>query len=285
MAMNAYARLMRLDRPVGIWLLFWPSVWGLALAAPEIISIDFMRYTILFLIGSVVMRSAGCVINDIWDRKLDARVARTRTRPLASGEVKLRAAIILLAVLLLFAFIIWWQINFLAKFLCIIALVLVVAYPAMKRITWWPQAFLGITFNFGVLVGYAALAGHLSVAAVILYLGAIFWTMGYDTIYAHQDIEDDRMVGIKSTAIKFQGNPKRFVALCYALAVLLWWLALMLFSVAWWAYGLLAMVGLQLVWQLVGWRPDDPQNCLVIFKRNVQTGILMAALVVAIRLL
>lgn len=281
--MNVYGRLMRLDRPVGIWLLFWPCVWGLLLGAANVMSLDFLHHLFLFFIGAVVMRSAGCIVNDIWDRKLDAKVARTKTRPLASGEINLRRAVTLLVALLLLALFIWLQLNFLARFLCVIALALVIAYPAMKRITWWPQAFLGVTFNFGVLVGYAAQTGHLNIAIMIFYLGAMFWTIGYDTIYAHQDIEDDRMVGIKSTAIRFEQNPKKFVALNYALALLLWWMGLMLFAVPWWGYLLLCGVALHLLRQLMAWQPKDAMNSLKIFKANVMTAVCLAAVVILIR--
>ncbi|HRJ12034.1 MAG TPA: 4-hydroxybenzoate octaprenyltransferase [Alphaproteobacteria bacterium] len=286
--MNVYGRLMRLDRPVGIWLLFWPCIWGLALGVMQItangiempdMTYHFIRHSLLFFIGAVVMRSAGCIINDIWDRKLDAKVARTKNRPLASGEVKLRQALLLLTLLLTLASIIWLQLGWLARFLCIIAMGLVVAYPAMKRITWWPQAFLGITFNFGILIGYAAATNHLNPAIMVMYLGAMFWTIGYDTIYAHQDIEDDRMIGIKSTALKFQANARKFVALCYALSMLLWWFAAMLFRFPWWGYVLLIAVALHLVWQLARWQPEDADSSLKTFKENVITAILMAAIV------
>lgn len=281
--MNVYGRLMRLDRPVGIWLLFWPCVWGLLLGAGNVMSLEFLRQLFLFFMGAVVMRSAGCIVNDIWDRKLDAKVARTKTRPLASGEINLRRTVTLLVALLLLALFIWLQLNFTARFLCVIALALVFAYPAMKRITWWPQAFLGVTFNFGVLVGYAAQTGHLNIAIMIFYLGAMFWTIGYDTIYAHQDIEDDRMIGIKSTAIRFEQNPKKFVALNYALAMLLWWIGLMLFAVPWWGYILLCGVALHLLRQLMAWQPKDTANSLKIFKANVMTAICLAAVVILIR--
>ncbi len=285
--MNAYARLMRLDRPVGIWLLFWPCIWGLALGVQMLIShgvemqsmgLNFIRHALLFFIGAVVMRSAGCIINDIWDRKLDAAVARTKNRPLASGEVKLRQALLLLVILLLLAGLIWLQLGFLARFLCIVAMLLVIAYPAMKRITWWPQAFLGVTFNFGILIGYATAVGNLTPAVMTIYLGAIFWTIGYDTIYAHQDIEDDRAIGIKSTAVKFQGNSRKFVALCYALAMLLWWFGAMLSAFPWWGYILFAGVAAHLVWQLAQWQPKDAASSLKIFKMNVVTAALIAAL-------
>lgn len=268
---------MRLHQPTGIWLLFWPCVWGLAMGAHRIISLDFARDVILFFIGAVVMRSAGCIVNDMWDRKLDAQVARTKARPLASGEVPFRTAILLLILLLLMGALILTQLSWLTRFLAIIALALVLAYPAMKRITWWPQAFLGVTFNFGVLMGYAATSGTLTPVALMIYLGALFWTIGYDTIYAHQDIEDDRNVGIKSTALKFAAAPRRFVALNYALAAFLWWCAGLLAAWPLTYFAALLLPTAHLAWQLVEWKPKDPTNCLKLFKRNVITAALLAA--------
>jgi len=268
---------MRLDRPTGIWLLFWPCVWGLVLGAHKIVSLDFILQVLLFFVGSIVMRSAGCIINDIWDRKLDAKVARTKSRPLANGEVKLRTALLLLILLLLMGLIILTQLNWLTRLLAVIAMVLVFAYPTMKRITWWPQAFLGVTFNFGVLMGYAAASGILTPVALIIYLGALFWTIGYDTIYAHQDIKDDRIVGVKSTAVKFADQPRRFVALNYALAILLWWSGAMLADFPWYSFIVLLLVAAHLLWQLVEWKAKDGASCLKVFRSNVITAILIAA--------
>jgi 4-hydroxybenzoate polyprenyltransferase len=273
--MNAYARLMRLDKPTGIWLLFWPCVWGLALGGRHAEWLDLIERSLLFFFGAVVMRSAGCIVNDIWDRKLDAKVERTRARPLANGEIKPRAAILLLILLLVIALLIWTQLHWLTRVLSVVSLALVAAYPAMKRITWWPQAFLGVTFNFGILMGFAETAHLLSIPAMMMYLGAMFWTIGYDTVYAHQDIEDDRMAGIKSTALRFAGHPRRFVALCYAIAMLLWWLAAMVGALHWPVYIALLAVGAHLLWQLAEWRPADAANCLKIFKSNVVTAMLM----------
>lgn len=230
------------------------------------------------------MRSAGCIVNDLWDRKLDARVARTQNRPLASGEIKTWRAVVLLLMLLCIALLIWFQLNFIARFLSIIALGLVAAYPAMKRITWWPQAFLGVTFNFGILVGAAQMAGHLSIPVLLIYLGAIFWTIGYDTIYAHQDIEDDRRIGIKSTALRFADQPRRFVALNDALAVLLWWMGAMVAAIPWYGYlGLLA-VSAHLLWQLTEWKPGDDASSLSIFRSNTITAILFAAAMMMVKI-
>jgi len=249
----------------------------MALGAHKILSLDFILQILLFFIGAIVMRSAGCIINDIWDRKLDVRVARTKSRPLASGEVKFRTALLLLILLLLMGLLILTQLNWLTRLLAVIAMALVILYPAMKRITWWPQAFLGVTFNFGMLMGYAAASGILTPVALIIYLGALFWTIGYDTIYAHQDIEDDRIVGVKSTALKFADQPRRFVALNYALAILLWWSGAMLADFPWYSFIALLLVATHMLWQLAEWKPKDGTSCLKVFRSNVITAILMVA--------
>lgn len=195
-----YAYLMRIDRPIGIWLLLIPGIWGIAAASPGFPSI----YTcILFLIGSVLMRGAGCVINDLWDKDLDKKVERTANRPLASGAITEKNAKIFLATLLLLSFFILIQFNSTTIILGFASIPLIAMYPLMKRYTYWPQIMLGITFNMSVLMGYSAVTGETSSTAILLYLGAIFWTIGYDTIYAHQDKEDDALIGIKSTALKF----------------------------------------------------------------------------------
>ncbi len=276
--LKALIRLTRLNRPIGIWLLFWPCVWGIMAATPRAVGPD-LRVILLFGVGALIMRSAGCIINDIWDRKLDKQVARTAQRPLASGHVSLLQASVLTLILLLCGLIILIQFNNLTILLGFIALGLVVAYPAMKRITWWPQAFLGVTFNWGILMGWVAVADHgrggIDIPALVLYFGALFWTIGYDTIYAQQDIEDDLKVGIKSTAIKFAAAPKKFVALCYALAWLLWWCAGIFAGWRWWYFIGLLLPAAQLVWQLAYWKPHDAVSSLKIFKSNFWLGLLM----------
>ncbi len=281
MGMNAYGRLMRLDKPTGTWLLFWPCVWGLVLGVHQLFSWEIAKDIGLFFLGALIMRSAGCIVNDIWDRKLDAKVVRTKMRPIASGEIKLWHAVFLLIILLGLALVVWFQLHWLARTLAALSLILVVAYPGMKRITWWPQAFLGITFNYGILMG-AVQTAHVppSIPTLIIYLGAMFWTIGYDTIYACQDIEDDRMVGVKSTALKFATAPRRFVALCFALAMLLWWMAAMEGAFAWPTYIGLLVVGAHFLWQLAEWNPKDNASSLRMFKANAITGGLMAGVVV-----
>src|SRR5579872_2895128 len=209
-----YLLLARVDRPIGAWLLFLPGLWGILLAGPP--AAEAIRLILLFAIGSVVMRSAGCVVNDLWDRDLDRQVARTAGRPLASGMLRPRHALIFLAILLLAGLLILLQLNRLAQLLGAASLLLVALYPLAKRVTWWPQLMMGFTFGFGAPLGYAAGAGHLGAAWATLYAAAILWDLGFDTIYAHQDREDDALVGIGSTARLFGEHTAPFLAACHA---------------------------------------------------------------------
>ena len=261
-AVRPYARLARFDRPIGTWLLFWPCIWGMALADA---GARHVFLALLFLVGAFAMRSAGCVYNDIVDRDLDARVARTRDRPVAAGIVSVRRAAILLVVLSFIGLAVLVQLDPAAQAVALGSLLLVAAYPFMKRITWWPQAWLGLTFNWGVLVGFAAVAGTLTVEAGLLYAAGLFWTLGYDTIYAMQDIEDDALVGIRSSARRLGPLVRAGVALFYALAA-----ALLLAVHPHWA--LLPAIA-HLAWQ-VARLPDDP---LALFRSNALTGALVAA--------
>ena len=210
-----YAVLMRLDRPIGWWLLLLPGWWGIMLGANGVTGMynaDW-RLMILFLIGAIIMRGAGCIINDLWDRDLDQQVERTKMRPLASGQISMLNAIMFLFFMLFTAFIILLQTSAITIFLGVLSLFFVATYPLMKRITWWPQAFLGLTFNFGALMGWGAATHHLGWEPFVLYAAGFFWTLGYDTVYAHQDKEDDQIVGIKSTAILFGERSKFWVGL------------------------------------------------------------------------
>ena len=221
------------------------------------------------------MRGAGCVINDLWDRDLDAQVERTRGRPLASGAVGVRQALIFLAVLLLFGLLILLQLGVTAIALGVLSLAFIVAYPCMKRITWWPQAFLGLTFNFGALMGWAALTGTVSTAAFVLYAAGFFWTLGYDTIYAHQDREDDMRVGIKSTALRLGAKSRIWVGRFYAIA----WISLVAaFTQAGagnWSCFALGAAGWHLWWQVRRWVPDNPASSLAIFRSSRDFGLLV----------
>lgn len=265
---NPYLRLMRLHQPVGNWLLLWPCWWGLALAH----SMDWRLYA-LFALGAVCMRSAGCIVNDMIDRGFDAQVERTKGRPLASGELSMRQAFGLLFLLLCISLGVAMALGREVVLWSALALPLVALYPLMKRITWWPQLFLGLTFNWGALVGFIAVRGVLETQAVLLYVACVFWTLGYDTIYAHQDKEDDAKIGVKSTARRLGRWTKPFVLVCYALFGLLFWYVVRPQEWAWFCM-LCAM--LQLFWQVLAAKLDSPESCKRIFRSNATLGWLWA---------
>lgn len=271
---HPYIKLMRLDRPIGIWLLLLPGWWSIVLLCGGIAHMPILAwyYMLLFAVGATVMRSAGCIVNDLWDRKLDAAVARTRTRPLASGELTPKQAVRCLSVLLGIGLLILLHFNMFTIMLGILSLALVVAYPAMKRITWWPQLFLGFTFNWGALMACAALTGEILLPAALLYIGGIFWTLAYDTIYAHQDKEDDALIGVKSTARLFGRKSPQIVSLFFGLAFCLFCISAVLIKGSCWA---LILPGCHLLWQIARWDMDNPQNCLRIFKSNRDFGLLL----------
>jgi 4-hydroxybenzoate polyprenyltransferase len=273
-----YARLARLDRPIGTWLLLFPCWWGVGLAWAA----DATRpvwpalgLVLLFAIGSVVMRGAGCTVNDIVDRDVDGRVARTAGRPLPSGRISLRAAVTVMALLMLIGALVLFSLNRTAIWVGLGSLPLIAAYPFMKRITYWPQAVLGLTFNWGALVGWAAVAGNLAWPALILYGAGIAWTLGYDTIYAHQDKEDDALVGVKSTALLFGDATKAWLVLFYALTVPLMALSGWVAGLAWPYFLALIGVALQFAWQVSTLAIDRPRDCLDKFHSNRWTGWLV----------
>jgi 4-hydroxybenzoate polyprenyltransferase len=269
--LRPYARLARLDRPIGTWLLLFPCWWSISLAVPNGFGPD-LKLIILFAIGALVMRGAGCTVNDIADRDFDAKVARTATRPLASGALSLKQALVFLALQALIGFIILIQLPFFAILLGVASLALVVAYPFMKRITWWPQAFLGLTFNWGALLGWAAVTGGLTAAPVWLYVGGLFWTLFYDTIYAHQDKADDALIGIKSTALRLGADTKKWLTGFGLLALFCFAAALMTAGSGFVAYLGLAGVAAHLAWQLYDVDIDDAPDCLVKFRSNRFVG-------------
>lgn len=273
-AWRPYAALARFDRPIGWWLLFWPCIWGLALSGGLPRQWPLMLW---FLFGAIAMRSAGCVYNDIVDRKLDAQVERTRSRPLASGAVSLKAAWGWLVTLCLIGLAVWFQLNMTAKLVALGSLALVAAYPFMKRITWWPQAWLGLVFSWGALVGWAAIEARVPVAGLLLYAGSIFWVIGYDTIYALQDREDDALVGIKSSALRMGDHVRGGVALLYAIALALWCAAI--WQVRPQGLALLALLpmALHLLWQVTLLDPDNGDDALAKFRSNRFAGLLAAA--------
>lgn len=277
--LRPYCILARLDRPIGTWLLLWPCWWGLALASPGLgVGLWLMA---LFAVGALVMRGAGCTINDISDRDFDAQVARTATRPLASGALKPVQAWLFLAALLAAGLIVLVQLNHAAIILGIAALPLVALYPFMKRITWWPQAWLGLTFNFGALVGWTAVAGTLGPPAVALYAGSIAWTLGYDTIYAHQDKEDDALIGVKSSARKLGDGTRPWLWGFYGIALTLIALAGALAGLAWPFYVGLVVAAGQLAWQAAGVDINDPSDCMAKFKSNKWFGLIVFAAMIA----
>ncbi|HMH65649.1 MAG TPA: 4-hydroxybenzoate octaprenyltransferase [Rhizomicrobium sp.] len=278
--LRPWLRLARLDRPIGTWLLFWPCVLGLLLgaAADERRFLDWrdLYYVVLFGVGALVMRGAGCTFNDIVDRDIDAKVARTRGRPIPSGAVTTRGAAIFLIAQCLVGLAILLQFNWFAVALGAASLLLVAAYPFMKRITWWPQAWLGLTFNWGALLGFAAQTGRLDVADAMLYAGLFFWTLGYDTIYAHQDKEDDELIGVKSTALLLGSASRTWILRFYAAAFTLVLAAGFTEHTGWpFAFVLLA-AGAHMLWQVKRLDIASPDNCLHIFRANRETGALIA---------
>jgi 4-hydroxybenzoate polyprenyltransferase len=276
-----YLRLARLDRPIGSWLLLLPCWWSVGLAAvhagTQVDARADLWHVLLFFIGAFAMRGAGCTWNDIVDRGLDARVERTRSRPIPSGQVTVAAAAVFLALQALVGLAVLLQFNRFTVYVGLASLAVVAVYPFMKRITYWPQIMLGLAFSWGALMGWPATFGRLDLPAFLLYAGAICWVIGYDTIYAHQDREDDALIGIKSTALLFRERTKPILAVFYALAVVL-------VALAGWragagvvfALGLLAFAA-HLAWQIRRLDIDDPVNCLVVFKSNRDAGLILFA--------
>jgi 4-hydroxybenzoate polyprenyltransferase len=266
--------LARVDRPIGIWLLFLPGLWGILLAgaAPR----ESVRLIVLFVAGSVVMRAAGCVVNDLWDRDIDRKVARTAGRPLASGVLSPVQGLVFAGALLLVGLLVLLQLDSLAQLLGVASLLLVALYPLAKRVTWWPQLMMGFTFGFGAPLGYAAGAGRLDAACAALYGAAILWDLGFDTIYAHQDREDDALVGVKSTARLFGERTAPFVAICYGGTVLLLVIAGWLTGLGDWYYPALALPALLFARQIARLDIHDPGLCLRLFKSNREAGLAVA---------
>ncbi|WP_375244253.1 4-hydroxybenzoate octaprenyltransferase [Sphingomonas parapaucimobilis] len=271
--LRGLALLARFDRPIGWWLLFWPGVWAIALAGGLP---DRWPLVLWFLLGSIAMRGAGCVFNDIVDRDLDAQVARTRARPIPSGLVSVRLAAIWLVALCLIGLVVLVQLRPLAAIVAVASLAPVAAYPFMKRITWWPQAWLGMVFSWAALVGWAEVAGALSAPLWLLYAGSIAWVIGYDTIYALQDREDDALIGVRSSALRMGAHVKPGVGAFYLVAVLCWAGAIWLVRPDVLAVAALVPVALHLGWQVMTLKPDDGAGALYRFRSNRFAGLLMA---------
>jgi len=275
--LRPYLRLARLDRPIGTWLLLFPCWWSLALAYPRWPDLHELALFGMFAVGAVVMRAVGCAVNDILDRDLDAQVERTRGRPIPSGAITVRQALVFIVGLLLLGLIVLLQLPWMAIGLGVASLLLVFTYPLMKRITWWPQAFLGLTFNWGALMGWAAVTNDLAMPSLWLYLAGIAWTLGYDTIYAHQDKEDDARIGVKSTALRLGRNSRPWIAGFYVVTIIGLGLAQAAAGLNPLCFIGLGLAAVQLIWQLWSWNPDDPGDCLLRFKSNRWFGWLVLA--------
>jgi len=272
--LQIFIQLTRLDKPIGFLLLFWPCVWGLTLA--YYVSGEttlYLKYIILFFLGSVLMRSAGCIFNDIVDRRLDRKVQRTKERPIASGKISIISAFVYMALLCLVSLFILLQFNSLTIALGLGSILLAFAYPFMKRITYWPQLFLGLTFNWGIIMGWTSIVNGISIEPIILYLAAIFWTLGYDTIYGLQDMKDDEIIGIKSTSIKFKNNVKVFVGSCYILCVLFILILCLMMKIDKYLLVFSIFFIMSLIYQIRIFKIDNQKSCLAAFKINNLTGI------------
>jgi 4-hydroxybenzoate polyprenyltransferase len=272
-----FIELTRLKKPIGFMLLFWPCAWGLTLAydfSGE--KISYLFFLSLFFLGSVLMRSAGCIVNDIADRKFDKKVARTKNRPIANGSISVINGFFLAAILCLIALGVLLQFNNLTILLALLSMPLAFAYPLMKRITYWPQLFLGITFNYGLILGWTASNDQINIIPIIFYFGAVFWTLGYDTIYGFQDIKDDEIIGLKSTSIKFKNNPSTFLTICYILFLLSLLIVGILKELNSIFYFLYVIVVIQMLYfQLKKLDINNSLNCLKIFKSNNYVGLLV----------
>ena len=275
--LNLFVELTRLKKPIGYMLLFWPCAWGLTIAYDFSLNLNiYFFYLLLFFLGSVLMRSAGCIVNDVLDRKFDKKVLRTKDRPIASGKVSIKLALLYSGVLCLIALLVLINFNFFTIIIALASMPLAFTYPLMKRFTYWPQLFLGITFNYGLLLGWTSINEEISLIPIIFYLGAIFWTLGYDTIYGYQDIEDDEIIGVKSTSIKFKQNPKIFLSTCYFIFTLLFIVTgIKLDFNNYFFIGTMAVFFHLSVIQIMNFNKKDREKCLKIFKSNNFLGLLI----------
>ena len=275
--LKLFIELTRLDKPIGYMLLFWPCVWGLTLVYDFNSEINtYFKYLIFFLLGSILMRSAGCIINDIADKKFDQKVERTKNRPIASEKISIKLALLYALVLCFCAFLILINFNLLTIVLALASIPFAFSYPLMKRFTYWPQLFLGITFNYGLVLAWISINNSISLTPILFYIGAIFWTLGYDTIYGYQDIKDDEILGIKSTSIKFKNNPKTFLTLCYSFLLISLILigALMSFSNIFYLFLIIPFCHL-FFYQINFININKPEDCLKIFKSNNILGLIV----------
>ena len=275
--LNLFLELTRLKRPIGYMLLFWPCAWGLTVAYDFEQNLNkYFFYLVLFFLGAVLMRSAGCIINDIADKDFDKKVTRTKKRPIASGEVSVKVGFIYSTILCILAFLVLINFNMFTIILALGSMPLAFSYPLMKRFTYWPQLFLGITFNYGLVLGWTSIYSEINIAPFIFYIGAIFWTLGYDTIYGFQDIKDDEIIGLKSTSIKFKNNPKIFLFLSYTI----FFISLLFVGIGmdlnniYFLFLLLIFFHLYIL-QIYQLKTKDTVNCLKIFKSNNTLGFLV----------
>ena len=269
--------LVRLKKPIGFMLLFWPCAWGLTLAYDFSKDLNtYFFYLILFFLGAVLMRSAGCIVNDILDKEFDKKVLRTKNRPIASGQISVKVAIFYAAVLCLMALFVLLNFNKFTIILALGSMPLAFTYPLMKRFTYWPQLFLGVTFNYGLILGWTAIRGEINIIPILFYTGAIFWTLGYDTIYGYQDVKDDEIIGLKSTSIKFKDKAKKFLIVCYAILIILFLIGgyyMKLNNI----YFLLMVIPFfhLFFYQIKNFKSQDPSSCFGIFKSNNIFGLIL----------
>ena len=269
--------LTRLKKPIGYMLLFWPCAWGLTLAYDFSSNLkNYFFYLTLFFLGSVLMRSAGCIVNDILDKEFDSKVFRTKNRPIASGKISTRLGMFYALVLCLLALLVLINFNLFTIILAIASMPLAFTYPLMKRFTYWPQLFLGITFNYGLILGWTAINNEIELIPILFYLGAIFWTLGYDTIYGYQDIKDDEIIGLKSTSIKFKGKAKKFLITCYTSLIVFFLIGAYSMNLNYNFYLFMIVPFIHLfLYQIKIFNLKDPSSCLKAFKSNNFLGLLI----------
>jgi 4-hydroxybenzoate polyprenyltransferase len=275
--LNLFIELTRLKKPIGFMLLFWPCSWGLTLAYDFSDNLNYyFFYLSLFFLGSILMRSAGCIINDIFDKDFDRKVFRTKNRPIASGKISITLGLFYSMLLCLIALLVLLNFNFFTIILALGSMPLAFSYPLMKRYTYWPQLFLGITFNYGLILGWVCIKNQIDIAPILFYLGAIFWTLGFDTIYGYQDIKDDEIIGIKSTSIKFKKNPKLFLIICYLVFIisLISIGFFMKFNTAFYLFNSIPIFHL-FFYQIKNFNPEHSENSLKIFKSNNLLGLIV----------
>ena len=275
--LKLFIELTRLKKPIGYMLLFWPCAWGLTLVYD--FSNNFFKYFFyltLFFLGSVLMRSAGCIVNDILDKKFDKRVSRTKDRPIASGKISVRLGLTYACILCLIAFIVLINFNYFTIIIALASMPLAFTYPLMKRFTYWPQLFLGVTFNYGLILGWTSISSGIELIPLTFYFGAIFWTLGYDTIYGYQDIKDDEIIGLKSTSIKFKKNPYIFLYLCYSIFLVNLIMVGYLMHFNQFFFIFLIIVFFQMFYfQLFRLNVKEPSSCLKTFKSNNFLGLII----------